>query len=155
MTLSLPNTGMACIIDLGKRKNIHPPLKLEVGRPLALLARKGTYGEYIVASGPIFSHFAVEGAQIRVHFDHVSSGLACNGDGLTGFEIATADGAFEPADAMIDGVTVVVCCGSITEPRHVRYAFCHWPSCNLFNREGLPASPFRTDARKGVTADAR
>jgi sialate O-acetylesterase len=159
MTLSLPNTGMACIIDLGTKNNIHPPHKLEVGRRLGLLARS-LYGEKIVASGPLFSHFTIEGAQIRVHFDHIGAGLMAKAqdDGsnaLLGFEIAAADGAFEPALAKLDGNTVVVSNASMPAPRHVRYAFRHWPTCNLFNQDGLPASPFRTDTRKGVTADAR
>ena len=150
---------MACIIDLGTKNNIHPPHKLEVGRRLDLLARS-LYGEKIVASGPLFSHFTIEGAQIRVHFDHIGAGLMAKAqdDGsnaLLGFEIAAADGAFEPALAKLDGNTVVVNNASMPAPRHVRYAFRHWPTCNLFNQDGLPASPFRTDTRKGVTADAR
>lgn len=154
MTLSVPNTGMACTIDLGQKNNIHPPHKLEVGRRLALLALASTYGHDVVSSGPMFSHFSIEGRRIRLHFDHVGSGLMQKGEALRGFEIATAEGEFEIAQATLDGDTVVVE-GSMAAPRHVRYAFRHWPQISLFNREGLPASPFRTDTRKGVTADAR
>lgn len=154
MTLSLPNTGMACIIDLGLQNNIHPPHKLEVGRRLALQALAGTYGQQVVHSGPMLSHYTIEGEAIRLHFDHVGTGLRQQGDALVGFEIATADGAFEPAVALLDGDTVVVR-GTMAEPRHVRYAWRHWPQVSLFNREGLPAVPFRTDARKPVTAEAR
>ena len=103
----------------------------------------------------VFSHYEVEGAQIRVHFDSVGAGLVGRGGRLTGFEIATADGDFEPASAIVDGTTVVVHGNLMPEPRHVRYAWRHWPTCNLFNVDGLPASPFRTDSRKGTTADAR
>lgn len=154
MTLSVPNTGMACTIDLGLKNNIHPPYKLEVGRRLALLARAGTYGQDVVSSGPMFARYDVEGETIRVHFDHVGSGLVQKGDKLVGFEIASEDGEFVPADARIEGQTVIVT-GKVLHPRHVRYAWRHWPEISLFNKEGLPAVPFRTDTRKGVTAEAR
>ncbi len=155
MTLSLPNTGMACIIDIGAKDNIHPPHKLEVGRRLALLALADTYGHKLVASGPLFSHFEVEGGQIQLHFRHVGAGLTMKGEHLQGFEIATAEGEFVPAQAVLRGNTVIVSSDKISAPRHVRYAWRHWPTCNLFNQEGLPASPFRTDTRKAVTADQR
>jgi sialate O-acetylesterase len=154
MALSLPNTGMACIIDLGLKNNIHPPHKLEVGRRLALQALAGTYGQDVVCSGPMLSHYTIEGEAIRLHFDHVGSGLEQQGDALVGFEIATERGAFEPAVAVLDGDTVVVR-GTMASPRHVRYAWRHWPEISLRNREGLPAIPFRTDTRTPVTADAR
>jgi sialate O-acetylesterase len=154
MTLSLPNTGMACTIDLGLKNNIHPPHKLEVGRRLALWALADTYGQDVVPSGPMFSHFTVEGSRIRLHFNHVGSGLVKKGDELVGFEIASRDGKFVSATAEIDGNTVLVR-GEVSEPRHVRYAWRHWPQISLFNGEGLPAVPFRTDDRKGVTADVR
>lgn len=154
MTLSVPNTGMACTIDIGMKNNIHPPHKLEVGRRLALLARAGTYGHDVVCSGPTLSHFTVEDQAIRAHFDHVGSGLVQKGEQLAGFEIASRDGEFVPATAVIDGDTVVVR-GEVRDPSHVRYAWRHWPKISLFNDEGLPAVPFRTDDRKGVTAGAR
>ena len=154
MTRSVPNTDMACILDLGTKNNIHPPHKLEVGRRLALLARAGTYGQEVVRSGPRLSHYTIEGEVVRLHFDHVGAGLVQRGDALQGFEVATADGEFAPAVAVIDGDTVVVL-GVTGAPRHVRYAWRHWPQVSLFNQEGLPAEPFRTDARDGVTAKAR
>ncbi|MCK5942579.1 MAG: sialate O-acetylesterase [Planctomycetes bacterium] len=154
MALAEPNTGMACILDLGTRNNIHPPHKLEVGRRLALLARADTYGQDVVPSGPVLSHYTIEGERIRLHFDHVGGGLVQKGEQLAGFEIATADGDYQPAGAVIDGDTVLVR-GTMAAPRHVRYAWRHWPEVSLFNREGLPAHPFRTDARRGVTFDAR
>jgi sialate O-acetylesterase len=160
MALSEPNTGMACTIDLGTRNNIHPPHKLEVGRRLALLARAGTYGEQVVSSGPTYSHLTIDGSKVRVHFEHVAGGLAPiapgrAGEPLAGFEIATADGEFLPGLAHIDGDCVVVQHPDIAAPEHVRYAWLGWPSYSLCNAEGLPAPPFRTDTRKGVTADAR
>jgi len=154
MTLSVPNTGMACTIDLGLQKNIHPPHKLEVGRRLALQALAGTYGKDVVAAGPTLSHVTIEGELLRLHFDHVGGGLVQRGDAMRGFEIATADGDYEPGIAVLDGNTVVVR-GTMASPRHVRYAWRHWPEISLFNREGLPAVPFRTDTRKPVTHDAR
>lgn len=154
MTLAVPNTGMACTIDIGQKNNIHPPHKLEVGRRLALLARAGTYGHDVVSSGPMLSHYSLEGARIRLHFDHVGSGLVQKGEALHGFEIAAADGKFDAAEASLDGNTVVVR-GSMAVPRHVRYAWRHWPQVSLFNGEGLPAPPFRTDSLKGVTDGAR
>jgi len=155
MTLDLPNTGMACTIDLGLEKNIHPPHKLEVGRRLALWALAGTYGQDVVPSGPLYAHHTIEGDQVRISFEHVGKGLTCKGDTLTGFEIATADGKFLPATAKIDGDTVVVSHPGMKAPRHVRYAWLNWPAYSLFNADGLPASSFRTDQRTGVTAEAR
>ena len=154
MTLSVPNTGMACSIDLGLEDNIHPPHKLEVGRRLALQALAGTYGEDVVASGPRLSHYTIEGDVVRLHFDHIGGGLVQRGGALRGFEVATEDGDYEPAGARIDGDTVLVG-GKTSAPRHVRYAWRHWPEFSLFNRQGLPAEPFRTDSREGVTFTAR
>ena len=154
MTLSLPNTGMACTIDIGMKNNIHPPHKLEVGRRLALLARAQTYGHDVVSSGPMLSHYTIEGQAIRLHFDHVGSGLVQKGEALVGFEIAARDGEFVPATVEIDGDTLLVR-GEVRDPRHVRYAWRHWPQISLFNGDGLPAVPFRTDDRPGVTRDAR
>ena len=154
MTLQVPNTGMACTIDLGVQNNIHPPHKLEVGRRLALQALAATYGKDVVASGPRLSHFTIEGDVIRLHFDHIGGGLVQRGDALRGFEVAGADGVYEAAGARIDGDDVLVG-GAMSEPRHVRYAWRHWPEISLFNRAGLPAEPFRTDTRPGVTAKAR
>lgn len=155
MALSEPNTGMACTIDLGVKNNIHPPHKLEVGRRLALLARAGTYGEAIVPSGPMYSHYTIERSQVRLFFDHVGAGLVAKGGELVGFEVATEDGAFQKATARIDGNQVLVQHADIAAPRYVRYAWSNWPSYSLFNQDSLPASSFRTDSRKGVTAEAR
>ena len=154
MARAVPNTETACIVDLGLEGNIHPPHKLEVGRRLALLALSGTYGKELVDSGPRLSHYTIEGDAVRLHFDRVGGGLTQRGDSLAGFEVAAADGEFEPARAVIDGDTVLVR-GGMKQPRDVRYAWRHWPEVSLFNAAGLPAEPFRTDDRAGVTAAAR
>lgn len=153
MARAVPNTEMACIVDLGLEGNIHPPHKLEVGRRLALLALADTYGQSVVCSGPRLSHYTIEGDAVRLHFDHLGGGLVQRGDALAGFEVASADGEFAPAQAHIEGETVLV--RGVAAPRHVRYAWRHWPQVSLFNEAGLPAEPFRTDGRPGVTAAAR
>lgn len=145
LTLSLPNTGMAVTIDIGTPNNIHPPNKQEVGRRLALWARHLSYGQDLVYSGPLYKSMVVEGKTIRLRFDHVGGGLVAKGGPLKGFAIAGADGRFVWADATIDGETVVVQSPEVAAPIAVRYAWDDNPVCNLYNQEGLPASPFRTD----------
>jgi sialate O-acetylesterase len=145
-TLALRNTGMAVIIDIGETKDIHPRNKQEVGRRLALAARAQVYGEKIEYSGPLFRELTNEGSRLRVWFDH-AGGLAARGGGaLAGFTIAGKDGSFVPAEAVIDGKTVVVSCASVSEPVAVRYAWEDDPACNLVNGDGLPASGFRAGA---------
>jgi sialate O-acetylesterase len=156
MTLSLPNTGMATIIDIGEAKDIHPKNKQDVGKRLALWALAETYGKDIVYSGPLYKSMKAEDGRIRLSFDHVGSGLVARGDGeLQGFAVAGADRKFVWADAEIDGNTVVVGSGKVAEPVAVRYGWADNPVCNLYNKEGLPAGPFRTDGWPGVTADAK
>jgi sialate O-acetylesterase len=141
-TLGLVNTGMAVTIDIGTPDNIHPPNKAEVGHRLALWARALSYGEDVSYSGPAFRQATPEGNSIRVWFEHHAKGLVAKGGELTGFEVAGADGKFVPATAKIDGNQVVVTSDAVTEPRFVRYGWAANPACNLFNGEGLPASPF-------------
>jgi sialate O-acetylesterase len=156
MALSLPNTGMATIIDIGDADNIHPKDKQDVGKRLALWALAKTYGKEIVYSGPLYKSMEVKGSQIVLHFDDVGSGLvAGGGEPLKGFAIAGVDRKFVWADAIIEGDRVVVSSDQVSEPVAVRYAWANNPVCNLYNKEGLPASPFRTDQWPGVTADAR
>ena len=145
-TLALPNTATAVIIDIGEADDIHPRNKVDVGRRLALGARKIAYGEDIVHCGPTYAGMAVENGAIRVRFDNVGGGLvACGGD-LKRFAIAGADKKFVWADAKIDGSTIVVRSDAVAEPVAVRYAWEDNPEgCNLYNEEGIPASPFRTD----------
>ena len=141
-TLALRNTAMAVTIDIGDPNNVHPTDKVDVGLRLALAARAIAYGEDIGYSGPIFRQATPEGNEIRVWFEHPAKGLMTKGGELTGFEVAGADGRFMPAKARIDGNTVLASSGAVPEPRFVRYGWANSPQCNLFNGEGLPASPF-------------
>jgi sialate O-acetylesterase len=141
-TLALRNTAMAVTIDIGNPDNVHPTDKLDVGLRLALAARAVAYDEDISYSGPIFRQATPEGSSMRVWFEHHAKGLAAKGGELTGFELAGADGKFVSATAQIDGNTVVVQSDAVAEPRFVRYGWANSPQCNLFNGEGLPASPF-------------
>ena len=153
MTLkSVPNTGLAVAIDVGEPGNLHPPRKKEIGERLALWAFGTTYGQKLVYSGPIYEESHAEGSLIRVRFTHLGSGLEVKGGGaLKGFSIAGADRKFHWADARIDGETILVSSPDVTQPAAVRYAWADSPECNLFNKEGLPASPFRTDDWPGIT----
>ena len=110
------------------------------------------YGQDIDYSGPIYKSMKVEEDKIRLTFDHVGDGLTGkNGKALKGFAIAGMDKKFIWADAMIHGETIVVSSGKIKNPVAVRYAWAANPICNLYNKAGLPASPFRTDSWKGIT----
>jgi sialate O-acetylesterase len=139
--LELRNTAMAVTIDIGNPDNVHPTDKLDVGLRLARAARALSYGEKIEYSGPLFREATPEGAAIRVWFDH-ADGLMAKGGTVTGFEVAGADGKFVPATAAIEGETVVASSPGVAQPVAVRYGWANSPDCNLFNSEGLPASPF-------------
>ncbi len=145
--LSIPNTGMAVTVDIGNVKDIHPANKQDVGKRLALWALAKTYGKQdLVYSGPLYKSVAFEGSKARVSFDHVGSGLVSrDGEPLTWFQVAGKDGKFVDATATIDGNTVVVESPQVKEPAAVRFAWHQTAEPNLSNREGLPASPFRTD----------
>jgi sialate O-acetylesterase len=146
LTLALRDTAMAVTIDIGESKDIHPKNKQDVGRRLALAARAIAYGENLVHSGPVFRQLTKEGSRLRLWFDHVGSGLEVRGGGaLTGFTIAAKDGNFLPATATLDGNSLLVSNPEIKDPVAVRYAWADDPLCNLINKDGLPASPFRTD----------
>jgi sialate O-acetylesterase len=157
-TLALPNTGMAVIIDIGDPNSIHPKDKLDVGLRLALAAKHVAYGQDIVYSGPIYDSMTVEGNKIRLTFKDTGSGLQMSAPPwtptgvvapapteLTGFAIAGADKKWVWAKAQIDGNTVVVSSDQVAAPVAVRYGWASNPACDLYNKEGLPASPFRTD----------
>jgi len=142
----VPHTGIAVTIDVGDPKDLHPHRKAEVGERLALLALGTTYKQPIVFSGPLYQSMKVEGNRIRIQFADTGSGLEALGGGpLTGFAIAGADRKFHWAEAAIDGMSVVVSSPEVPAPVAVRYAWGDSPHCNLFNKDGLPASPFRTD----------
>lgn len=163
MTLSLPNTGMAVIIDVGEANDIHPRNKQDVGLRLALASLAKDYGyKNMVYSGPLYKSMKVEGNKIRIKFDHVGGGLVVHGKKLEGFSIAGNDPSspkgssaagkkFIWADAAIEGNTVVVSSPKISKPVAVRYGWAENPSCNLYNSSDLPASPFRTDDWPGIT----
>lgn len=151
MTLSLPNTGMAVAIDIGDANDIHPKNKQDVGKRLALNALATVYGQEIVYSGPLYKSMSFDGDKIRLVFDHVGGGLVAGDKKLTGFAIAGEDKQFVWADAIIEGNTVVVSSPQVLNPAAVRYGWADNPVCNLYNQEGLPASPFRTDDWPGIT----
>jgi len=145
MTLRLPKTGMAVIIDVGEATDIHPRNKQDVGKRLALAAQAIAYGKKIEFSGPLYDALTVEGHAVRIKFKHLGGGLVAKGGELKGFQIAGADKQWSWAQAKIDGETVVVSSAKVAQPTAVRYAWADNPDCNLYNMVGLPASPFRTD----------
>lgn len=142
--LVLANTAMVVTIDIGDAENIHPANKQDVGFRLALAARSIVDREPVEASGPLYRCMSREGNVLRLYFDHAKQGLMIKGDQLHGFEIAGADGNFVSAVAGIDGTTVVLSNPSVPSPTQARYGWSGDPVCNLFNKAGLPASPFRT-----------
>ncbi len=144
--LALPNTGMAVVMDIGERKNVHPRNKQDVGDRLARIALAKTYGHKTEFSGPVYDGMKIEGGKIRVKFSHADGLLAKDGT-LKWFTIAGADGKFVSADAKIDGKTVVVSSPEIPAPVAARYAWVNFPDGgHLYNSAGLPAAQFRTDA---------
>lgn len=174
-TKVLDKVGMACIIDIGEAEDIHPVRKKEVGERLARLALANDYGKKIIANGPRFSGCTINGNSVRIKFSDVAGGLKVIPSGdyaperygkdgmdselvrkaesgiLTGFQIAGADKVWHWADATISGSEVIVSSPEVPHPLAVRYGWGANPVCNLFNSEGLPAWPFRTDDWPGVT----
>ncbi len=145
-TLRVPNTGMAVTMDIGNPRNIHPTNKVEVGRRLALWAMAKDYGQSkLVYSGPLFKSVEFKGDKAIVSFDHTGGGLMSVGKPVTHFEIAGSDRKFYSAEAVIKGNKVIVNSVFVPEPLAVRFAFHNTDEPNLFNKEGLPASSFRTD----------
>ena len=159
MSLKVPKTGMAITIDIGDPKNVHPADKIDVGQRLSRIARKIAYGENIIASGPLYKDFAIEkGGKMRIRFRETGSGLTIGQspwyapsvepfpkNKLIGFFMAGDDKKWVEADAKIDGQSVIVSSPQVVKPKAVRYGWANSPRCNLYNKEGLPASPFRTD----------
>lgn len=143
-TLEVPNTGMAVTIDVGMYNDLHPWDKKTVGERLALWAENMVYGGSIVSSGPIYDHYEIEEDKIRLHFNHIGSGLQSkDGEELQTFEICGKDKVFKEAKAAIDGETVLVQSQEVKDPTAVRYGWADNPEeANLYNKEGLPASPF-------------
>lgn len=177
LTLSVPNTGEAVLIDLGDSVNIHPRNKKDVGARLSALALAGTYGQKIVGSGPAYQSMKVDGDKIRLTFSGIGGGLVAkplpetysvdsemgaraptvrnSSSELEGFAICGEDRKWAWADARIDGGEVVVSSPQVPSPVAVRYAWSSNPTCNLYNVEGFPASPFRTDDFPITTQSAR
>ncbi len=158
-TLKLPNTGMACIIDIGESEDIHPKNKMDVGQRLALWAQKYAFGKDVVVSGPLYDSMKIDGDKAVISFKSVGGGLMIGSapairlniepekplSEIKGFAISGADKKWVWANAKIDGDKVVVWSDEVKEPVAVRYAWGDNPLCNLYNKEKLPASPFRTD----------
>ena len=159
--MTLPNTAVASAVDLGDSEDRYPVEKLDVGRRLALLARKRVYGEQLVDTGPAFCEKHSEEKKLRVSFDSVGGGLTIgvppnHRDGITqsvstrikGFSLSGKDGKWFPAEGKIEGASVLLSSDAVPHPEEVRYDWKGFPAGNLYNREGLPALPFRTDTRQ-------
>lgn len=140
--LSLRNTAMAVTIDIGDPDAVHPKNKQDVAKRLVLAARSLAYGEKIEYSGPLFRQATREDHSLRVWFDHTADGLSLTGESVKGFEVAGADRKFFPATARIERETVIVDSEQVPSPAFVRYGWASNPETNLFNKAGLPASPF-------------
>lgn len=157
-TLALPNTGMAVTLDIGDSKDIHPANKKDVGLRLAAIALNKLYDKQVEYSGPVFKSMNMDGNKAVLSFTHADSGLWIkdNYGYLKGFEIAGADQKFYYAKAEVNGGKVVVYSDSVTVPVVVRYGWADdMPEANLYNQDGFPAVPFRTDNWKGITDDVR
>lgn len=148
----MPDVGLVVTIDIGEERNIHPKDKQTVGYRAALWALANVYGyEDLVYSGPIFRSFRQQGRRLRLSFRHEGSGLVVHGEKLLGFAVAGENHEFHWAFAEIDGDDVLVWADEVKDPVAVRYGWANNPSANLFNQEGLPASPFRSDNWEGIT----
>ncbi len=144
-TRKVKNTAMAVITDVGEVKDIHPKKKEPVGHRLALAAEALAYGKKVEYSGPEYDKLTVDGNKAVLSFTHLGGGLEAKDGALTGFTIAGEDKVFHPAEAEIKGDTVVVSSKDVAKPVAVRYGWANNPIVNLWNKAGLPASPFRTD----------
>jgi sialate O-acetylesterase len=144
-TTKLPNTAQAVITDVGAEDDIHPIWKEPVGQRLALAAKALAYGQKVIYSGPTYEGMKVEGNKIILSFQHVGSGLVAQGGPLAGFTIAGEDRKFVNAMAELQDDKVVVWSPSVSKPVAVRFGWANYPVVNLWNKEKLPASPFRTD----------
>ena len=148
-TLSLPNTGMAIAIDAGEYNDIHPLDKQTIGNRLSLVSQKVVYGEKnIVYSGPLYNSYQLNENQVILNFNSIGTGLTAKNGELKGFAIAGVDGKFIWAKAKIENNSVVVWSDEIDKPTAIRYAWADNPNtANLYNKEGLPASPFKVEVK--------
>ena len=153
-TKALPKVGIAVITDVGNETDIHPKPKQPVGERLAISALGIAYGKKIEILGPQFKSLSTEGNKAVLTFDHVGGGLVAKGGDLTGFAVAGDDNVFHPAKAEIKGDTVVVSSEKVEKVKSVRFGWVNFakPTLNFFNKDGLPASPFRTDDLPYTTA---
>ena len=151
-TRVLPKVGMAVITDVGEEKDIHPRKKVPVGARLALAARGIAYGEKIEFSGPLYKSLKIDGGKAVLSFAHVGKGLEARDGELKGFAICGEDRKWVWAKAEIQGNTVVASSPEVSKPVAVRYGWADYPVVNLWNKDGLPATPFRTDDFPMVTA---
>jgi sialate O-acetylesterase len=154
MTLSVPKTGQAVIYDIGDAEDVHPKNKKDVGKRLSLIALHKDYGKNdIVFSGPTFHAIEVKGNKIIISFDNIGTGLQSSDKYgyVKGFAIAGKDRMFKWAKAYIENGQVIVYNENIAQPVAVRYAWGNNTDAGLFNKEGLPAIPFRTDNWKLIT----
>jgi sialate O-acetylesterase len=148
------NAGLAVIIDTSEDGNLHPTNKQDVSHRLALWALATVYDRDVAYLGPVFDKMRVEGDKAHLDFKPSGGDLMTRGGTLTGFAVAGSDKVFHAAQAMIEGRSVVVWSPEVAVPVAVRYGWANNPVCNLYNRGGLPASPFRTDDWPGVTQPA-
>ncbi|MFI5157187.1 MAG: sialate O-acetylesterase, partial [Chitinophagales bacterium] len=158
LTLSLPNTGMAVTTDIGNPVDIHPKNKQDVGKRLAVIALNNEYGQKMEYYGPVYQSMKIDGDKVVLGFAHLGEGLIAKDKYgyLKGFEIAGADKHFQYAKAFIEGDKVVVYKDGLQHPQAVRYGWADDAGdANLFNKDGFPASPFRTDHWKEKTADVK
>jgi sialate O-acetylesterase len=158
LTLSLPATGMSVTTDIGESNDIHPKNKQDVGFRLAAIALSNVYGQAAEYSGPVYASMKTEGNKIELSFTHTGSGLMVKDKYgyIRGFEVAGANHHFHYAKAFLQNNKVIVYADNVPDPVSVHY---NWaddaPDGNLYNQEGFPALPFRTDQWKGITDDTK
>jgi len=141
----ISNTAMAVITDVGDPVDIHPKKKREVGERLAAAALQDVYKQPVIGHSPDVKSQQINGSSVTLEFEHVGGGLMMRGDTLTGFTICGSDKNFVPAEATLEGDRVIVRSPNVANPVAVRFGWSDLPSGNLFNKEGFPATPFRTD----------
>ncbi|HTN73837.1 MAG TPA: sialate O-acetylesterase, partial [Pirellulaceae bacterium] len=142
---NVKNVDTVSIFDVGDERDIHPRKKQPVGERLAQAARAMAYGEKVTPAGPEFASASFSGSQAVVKFKNVGAGLQAKDGELLGFTLAGEDKKFYHATAKIEGDTVVVTSDKVAAPKAVRFGWANFPVINLWNKDGLPASPFRSD----------